>query len=67
MFLNIQIDLIILKTDNEQFASTTKKALHITLNVQQYYSAFKWKDTISGFPVSPGSAEVLVRWGGIIK
>jgi len=41
MFLNIQIDLIILKTDNEQFASTTKKALHITLNVQQYYSAFK--------------------------
>jgi len=28
---------------------------------------FKWKDAISGFPVSPGSAEVLVRWGGKIK
>jgi len=31
------------------------------------HAAFKWKDTISGFPVSPGSAEALVRWGGKIK
>jgi len=30
-------------------------------------TAFKWKDAISGFPVSPGSAEALVRWGGKIK
>jgi len=30
-------------------------------------AAFKWKDTISGFPVSPGSAEALVRCGGKIK
>ena len=30
-------------------------------------AAFKWKNAISGFPVSPGSAEVLVRWGGKIK
>jgi len=29
--------------------------------------AFKWKDAISGFPVSPGSAEALVRFGGKIK
>jgi len=27
----------------------------------------KCKDAISGFPVSPGSAEALVRWGGKIK
>jgi len=30
------------------------------------HAAFKWKDTISGFPVFPGSAEALVRWGGKI-
>jgi len=29
MLLNIQIELIILKTDDEQFTSTTKKSLHI--------------------------------------
>jgi len=31
------------------------------------HAAFKWKDAISGFPVSPGSAEAIVRWGGKIK
>jgi len=31
------------------------------------HAAFKWKDGISGFPVSPGSAEALVRYGGKIK
>jgi len=30
IFLNIQIDLIISKTDDEQFTLTTKKSLHIT-------------------------------------
>jgi len=30
MFLNIEKDFIILKTDDEQFTSTTKKSLHIT-------------------------------------
>ena len=30
-------------------------------------AAFKWKDAISGFHVSPGSAEALVRCGGKIK
>jgi len=29
--------------------------------------AFKWKDAISRFPVSPGSAEALVRCAGKIK
>jgi len=31
------------------------------------HAAFKWKDAISGFPVSPGSAEALVGRGGKIK
>jgi len=31
------------------------------------HAAFKWKDIISGFPVSPGSSEALVKWGGKIK
>jgi len=31
------------------------------------HAAFKYKDAISGFPVSPGSAEALVRCGGKIK
>jgi len=28
------------------------------------HAPFKWKDAISGFPVSPGSAQALVRCGG---
>jgi len=32
MFLNIQIDLIILKTYDQQFTLTTKKSLHIIFN-----------------------------------
>jgi len=32
MSLNIQIDLIILKTDDEQFTLKIKKSLHITFN-----------------------------------
>jgi len=31
------------------------------------HAAFKWKDAISGFPVSRGSAEALVSCGGKIK
>ena len=31
------------------------------------HAALKWKDAISGFLVSPGSAEALVRCGGKIK
>jgi len=34
MFLNIQIDMIILKADDKQFTSTTKKSLHITFKRQ---------------------------------
>ena len=31
------------------------------------HALFKWKYAISRFPVSPGSAEALVRWGGKIE
>jgi len=31
------------------------------------HAAFKWKDAISVFPVSLGSAEAQVRWGKKIK
>ena len=31
------------------------------------HAAFKWKDAIYGFPLSPGSAEALVGCGGKIK
>jgi len=31
------------------------------------HATFKWKDTIPGFPVSPGSAKALVRWSGKTK
>jgi len=31
------------------------------------HATFKWKDAISGYPVSLGSAEALVKWGGKIK
>jgi len=31
------------------------------------HAAFEWKDAISRFPVSPCSAEALVRWGEKIK
>ena len=42
-----------------------KTVFHVFL--VKKHAAFKWKDAISGFPVSPGSAEALVRWGGKIK
>jgi len=35
--------------------------------VVKKYATFKWKDAISEFPVSPGSAEAVIRWGGKIK
>ena len=31
------------------------------------HAVFKWKDTIFRFPVSPGSAEALFRWGAKVK
>jgi len=37
MFLNIEIDLLILKTYDGQFTSTTKKSLHITFKSFQRY------------------------------
>jgi len=35
--------------------------------VKKKHAAFKWKDAIFGFPVSPGNAEAQVTWSGKIK
>jgi len=40
MFCNIQIDLIILKTYDQQFTLTTKKSLHIIFKAKQNISAY---------------------------
>ena len=42
MILNIQIDLIMWKTDDEQFTLTTKKSLHITFKVELKKSSFQY-------------------------
>ena len=42
MFLNIQIDLLLLKTYDGQFTLTTKKSLHIIFKVQFICSAFRY-------------------------
>ena len=42
MFLNIQIDLLILKTYDGQFTLTTKKSLHIIFNI---VAAVRFVDT----------------------
>ena len=49
--------------------SGTLNPTHFTSRVflVKKHAAFKWKDTISGFPVFPGSAEALVRCGGKVK
>jgi len=36
MFLNIQIDLIVLNTYDQQFTLTTKKSLHIIFKTSKY-------------------------------
>jgi len=41
IFLNIQIDLIILETDVEQFTLTTKKAVHIIFKHVNKYDSLK--------------------------
>ena len=41
IFLNIQIDLIILKTDVEQFTLTTKKSLHIIFNAFEFITVLQ--------------------------
>ena len=48
MFLNIQIDLIILKTYDQQFTLTTKRSLHIICKkaIQFFVFFSKWKRVI---------------------
>jgi len=49
------------------FSSDQMIFLTVSCFVVKKHAAFKWKDAISAFPVSPGSAEALVRWDGKIK
>jgi len=46
MFLNLQIDLLILKTYYGQFTLTTKKSLHIIFNGTTVVSFLDCKDAI---------------------
>jgi len=39
----------------------------VCLLEKHHYKTFKWRDTTSGFPISPGSAEAVVGGGGKIK
>jgi len=43
MFLNVQIDLIILKTYDQQFTLTTKKSLLIIFNAWLYVSVINFR------------------------
>jgi len=61
-------------TDSRMLCSLHRSCLVyplIVLTVKVFFvknrASSKWKDIISGFPVSPGSTEALVRWGGKIK
>jgi len=36
-------------------------------SLAKQHAVFKWKDAISGFSISQGSAEALDRWGGKTK
>jgi len=53
--------------DSEGWSSDQVIFLTVSCFLMKKHVAFKWKDPISGFPVSPGSAEALVRCVGKIK
>jgi len=54
--------------DSEEWFSSDQVIFLTTLCfLVKKHAAFKWKDAISRFPVSPGNAEASVRWGGKIK
>jgi len=48
-------------------SALTRWYFRVSCFLVKKHAAFKWKDAISKFPVCPGSAEALVRWGGKIK
>jgi len=45
MFLNIQIDWIILNTYDQQLTLTTKKSLHIIFKAKFHYITLSWSQT----------------------
>ena len=49
------------------FSSDQVIFLTVSCFLVKKHATFKWKDAISGFPVSPCNAEALVRWGGKMK
>jgi len=55
--------------DSEGWFSSDQMLLLTVFSVflVKKHTAFKWKDAISGFPVSPGNAQALVKWCGKIK
>ena len=57
IFLNIQIDLIILETDIEQFTLTTKKSLHII-----FKRLNEWKSNVEnrGMRVNMNKTKVMI-------
>jgi len=55
MFINIQIDLIILKTYDQQFSLTTKKSLHITFKANV-------SDVAIFCPVSVSMSVMFIVW-----
>jgi len=57
MFLNIQVDLIILKTYDQQFTLTTKKSLHIIFKGKKLY--FGFVDLEKAFDRVPRE---VIRW-----
>jgi len=62
MFLNIQIDLLILKTYDRQFTLTTKKSLHIIFNVPFQHKYGYNRDKRSGMESYPYSVKEGQRY-----
>jgi len=59
MILNIQIDLLILKTYHEQFTLTTKKSLHIIFNADFFGPGFAPPVEVWS---PPAAGESIRRW-----
>jgi len=62
MIMTASLQCIKCTDDDEQQISDT-----FCMFVAKKHTVFKWKDVISGFPVSRGSAEPPDRWGGKAK
>jgi len=61
MFLNIEIDLIILKTYDQQFTLTTKKSLHITFKIRLFLTKLQTKTIWHLFVAHGVLVSILLR------